>query len=172
MQYTEKRPEPERQNSTSKQTVQITRPRPTRPCHRTDGYPLDVIALALSRGISVHIKPLPDKIAGILHKFPGKSYLYLNASHNPMRQRFTVAHEVAHHILDPAGTYLAHTDTATTVCERRANKYAAEILMPEGEVLRCTDRNMSIADMLSYFGVSEEAMKIRLEEVEGGAAKK
>lgn len=143
-------------------------------CHITPGaelsnFPAKVFDIARGLGIEIQTRLLPDKIAGILHKFPGHSYLYLNSTHCLERQRFTVAHEIAHQILDPAGTYLAHTNTINSVCERRANKYAAEILMPEREVFRCTDRSMSIADMLFHFGVSEEAMLIRLDEVGVGA---
>lgn len=132
-------------------------------------FPVDIFSLAVSRGIEVTRRPLPDKISGILHKFPGGSYLYLNCTHCIERQRFTVAHEIVHHALDPAGIYLAHSSEAMTARERRANKYAAEILMPKSEVLRCADRNMTIEDMLKHFGVSEEAMRIRLDEV--GVAK-
>lgn len=128
-------------------------------------FPVDVFSLAASRGIEITMCPLPDKISGILHKFPGRSYLYLNSTHYPERQRFTVAHEIAHHALDPAGIYLAHSEPVMTTRERRANRYAAELLMPTSEVLRCVDRNMSTADMLKHFGVSEEAMRIRLDEV-------
>lgn len=135
----------------------------------TKSFPVDVFSLAAFRGIEVTRRPLPDKISGILHKFPGRSYLYLNSTHCTERQRFTVAHEIVHHALDPAGIYLAHSSDAMTARERRANKYAAQILMPESEVLRCLDRNMSITDMLKHFGVSEEAMRIRLDEV--GVAK-
>jgi len=127
-------------------------------------YPIDVFTLARNQGIEIRKKPLPDKISGILHKFPGRSYLYLNTNHCIERQRFTVAHELVHHFLDPAGTYLAR-DGIWTLRERRANRCAAEILMPEAEVLRCLERNMSTGDMLRHFGVSEQAMRLRLDEV-------
>lgn len=130
-----------------------------------ESYPIDVIYIAATRGITVYKRPLPDKVSGILHKFPGRSYLYLNANHTIERQRFTVAHELAHHLFDPAGTYLAHSEAAMTARERRANKYAAEILMPASEVLRCLGRNMSLQEMMAHFGVSEEAMTRRIQEI-------
>jgi len=128
-------------------------------------FPVDIFELAAVRGIEIRKRPLPDKISGILHKFPGRAYLYLNSNHCIERQRFTVAHELAHYILGPAGTYLAHSEAAMTARERRANKYAAEILMPASEVLRCLGRNMSLQEMMAHFGVSEEAMTRRIQEI-------
>lgn len=127
-------------------------------------FPVNVFNFASARGIVIIRRPLPDKISGILHKFPGRSYLYLNSNHCSERQRFTVAHELVHHVLDTAGTYLAHSG-AMTFRERRANRYAAELLMPKSEVLRCLERNMSITNMLRHFNVSEEALRLRLSEV-------
>jgi Zn-dependent peptidase ImmA (M78 family) len=39
----------------------------------------------------------------ILHKFDGRSYLYVNAGHSLERQRYSIAHEIAHQRLHPVG---------------------------------------------------------------------
>ena len=65
----------------------------------------------------------------------------------PARRRFTIAHEIGHHLL--------HSDGATVMCrpidvgqaddtnrarEREANRFAAELLMPEALLREYADR--------------------------------
>jgi Zn-dependent peptidase ImmA (M78 family) len=125
--------------------------------------PVDVIARRYY-GIEVRKRWLPDSIGAILHKFQGRSYLYVNAGHSPERQRYSIAHELAHHCLRPMGMYMAGPGS-TTASERGADMIAADILMPKKEVLRLLERNAPFDEMVRHFTVSKEALRIRLEEV-------
>ncbi|NSW84489.1 MAG: ImmA/IrrE family metallo-endopeptidase [Syntrophothermus sp.] len=136
------------------------------PAPRSGRFPVDVIEIARTLKVQVYLTILPDKISGILHKFPGKSYLYVNITHSWERQRFTIAHELGHHLFDPAGTYLTYNaQEAWTMCERRASRFAAQLLMPRSEVRRCVRARMCLTDMCQHFGVSAEAMTLRLDEL-------
>ncbi len=126
--------------------------------------PVDIIAKHYY-GIEIVERRLPDTIGAILHKLDGRSYLYLNSRHSRERQRFTIAHEIAHHRLHPIGVYMTGPG-ALTSHERTADMIAADILMPMPEVRHCLAQDMSFPDMVRHFGVSKEAMRFRLDEVE------
>jgi len=125
--------------------------------------PVDIIAKCYY-GMEVHRRYLPDSIGAILHKFQGRSYLYVNACHSPERQRYSIAHEVAHHRLHPLGMYMAGPG-ASTASERGADMIAADILMPRPEVRRLLREGVSFDELVKHFGVSKEAMRFRLDEV-------
>jgi Zn-dependent peptidase ImmA (M78 family) len=125
--------------------------------------PVDIIAKCYY-GMEVHRRYLPDSVGAILHKFQGRSYLYVNAAHSPERQRYSIAHELAHHRLHPLGVYMAGPG-ASTASERGADMIAADILMPRPEVRRLLREGVSFGEMVKRFGVSKEAMRFRLDEV-------
>ena len=61
--------------------------------------PLDIVALLESLGIDVRYEPLENGISGMLIKneTTNKWIIYVNSLHHPHRQRFTLAHELAHY---------------------------------------------------------------------------
>jgi len=127
--------------------------------------PVDVFELARRYGLEIHDRFLPDEVGGIMHKFEGKSYLYLNRIHQPERGRFTVAHELAHHLAHRTGIYMS-SPFGSKPQERLADEIAAEILMPAAEVRRCRREGMGLEEMAKHFIVSKEAIRIRVEQVE------
>ncbi|WP_162293031.1 helix-turn-helix domain-containing protein [Actinophytocola xinjiangensis] len=77
---------------------------------------------------------------------------------NPMRRRFSVAHELGHLLLhpDPAPGSGHH--------EREANAFAAELLMPAAEIADLLPRPADVAtlkDVADGYGVSVTAMAYR-----------
>lgn len=89
--------------------------------------------------------------------------MYLNITHPLTRQRFTVAHEIAHYLLHPVGMYAENGKKGRM--EREANALAAEILMPRRAVLECLKHGLTVPEMGRVFGVSWEAMDIRIQEL-------
>jgi len=49
--------------------------------------------------------------------------------------------------------------------ERAADVFAAELLMPGDEVRRCLREGMSFDEMVKWFDVSKEAMRLRIKEI-------
>lgn len=47
------------------------------------------------------------------------------------------------------------------VMDRRANKFAAELLMPDEKFTQIWNSNSSVIEVAKYFNVSLEAVKIR-----------
>lgn len=92
----------------------------------------------------------------------------INERHHKNRQRFTLAHELGHYVLQH-GEKTDNKDTlyrngTTNPDEVEANAFAAELLMPSG-VLRylLVDKGVTDISLLaSQFVVSEQAMEIRL----------
>jgi Zn-dependent peptidase ImmA (M78 family) len=134
--------------------------------------PVDVVGLAKALGLAVSYRPFPDNISGeIVCERSGVCQIRVNSLHPSTRQRFTIAHEIAHYVLHrnligdgivDSGLYRSRL---TDAVERQANRYAAEILMPWRLVVDkisagCTDAT----SMARAFGVSTAVSEIRLKE--------
>ena len=108
--------------------------------------PVPVEIIAKSEGIRIETVPLDDEISGMSFIKEGLSVIIVNSNHHINRRRFTIAHELGHHILH--GDYLnnnVHVDKAilrrdslsseaTDSKEIAANQFAAELLMPSSEL--------------------------------------
>jgi Zn-dependent peptidase ImmA (M78 family) len=103
---------------------------------------------------------------------PAGYTIHVNADDNPARQRFTIAHEIAHYVLhrDLIGDGITddplYRSSLGEWYERQANKMAADILMPP-KLVRAMYRSgtVSLAPLARAFEVSVDAMRIRLEEL-------
>jgi IrrE N-terminal-like domain len=112
--------------------------------------------------------PAKTPLSGVL--LPARWEIWVRRDEPGPRRRFTVAHEVGHHLLHsdgaavlcrPADVEAARGDERTR--EREANRFAAELLMPEPLVREHADRDgpdpIALAEC---FGVSDVAMGYRL----------
>ena len=144
--------------------------------------PVPVEVIARQSNVAVQYIPLDDEISGMSFIKNGVAMIVVNAAHHPNRQRFTLAHELAHHVLH--ASYLTknvHVDTAVLqrnekssegrdVKEVQANAFAAELLMPRSflKAVGRIDANdeASVAEVARRFKVSPTAMAIRLESIQ------
>ena len=131
--------------------------------------PVDPVRIARALGINVVDANLAGDVAGAIVKEAGKDAVILvNETDNPNRKRFTVAHELGHFVQksDDAFEYVDRRDTLSTMGvspeEMYANAFAANLLMPEEEVKRLHSEKASDLEMALRFGVSREAMRVRL----------
>jgi Zn-dependent peptidase ImmA (M78 family) len=132
-------------------------------------FPVDPIQIARKLGISVVDAHLAGDVAGAIVKEDGKDpVILLNEADHPNRKRFTAAHEIGHFIRrsDDSFEYVDRRDTLSTMGtnpdEIYANAFAANLLMPESEVRRLHDERVSDLEMALRFGVSRDAMNVRL----------
>jgi Zn-dependent peptidase ImmA (M78 family) len=132
--------------------------------------PIDPIAIAQSLGVKVFRAELESTISGLLSKQAGMdAVIFLNAADSPSRQRFTCAHELGHFFRNASDEekldYVDYRDGRAKLGldadEVYANAFAAELLMPEARV-RTEWQRSAAASMALEFGVSLEAMRIRL----------
>jgi len=132
--------------------------------HRPGGESLD--ALARKLGVSRIIEQ-PMAFEGGLFQLPdGELVIRLNSQSSFVRKRFTLAHEIAHLLLNtvPARRSTNRTDQAL---ERTCDLIAAELLMPTAEAsdfIRAlgSPSPEKLRDIASKYAVSIQAAAIRV----------
>lgn len=143
----------------------------------TSNFPVKVGELASELGLKVIRAPMPPKISGLIQPSadaPAGFEIRVNKYEMPERQRFTVAHEIAHYLLhrEDIGSgvvdSIMYRSSLTSRKETEANRLAADIVMPARVVGRELDRlggqrtDEVVETLASMFRVSVPAMKVRL----------
>ena len=140
--------------------------------HQTKS-PVDVDAIAKDLGIKVYKDDLGPEIFGSLLRDRSRGgwsgyAIYLNSKNHPNRQRFTLAHEIAHFVLhrDLAEAGIIddthYRSTLSNLHETQANQLAADILMPRSLVEKEFATRSEGPPLYARFSVSDAAMDIRL----------
>ncbi len=143
--------------------------------------PVHVERIAKSLGITIQFGAFDDKLSGMAFIKDGAKVIGVNNAHHPNRQRFTIAHELGHMVLHQRLLENSvHVDTGTLrrdflaatgsdPVEIQANRFAAELLMPEAflkEFLK--DKSVDVEDedslaiLAKRFRVSTMALQFRL----------
>lgn len=145
--------------------------------------PVDVKKIAKKYGLNIIEDVLEDNVAGLLITQGSKAFCVLNQSDARTRKRFTIGHELGHHILkhqQQSGEHV-HVDRGNFISMRgpraaqgidskevEANQFAACLLMPEVLVRKEVEKVGSlltddkVTELALLFSVSEQAMTIRL----------
>lgn len=136
--------------------------------------PVDVVGIAKSQGIEVYkikFRPPADKdMLGLIQKRDNSVRIIVNSEDIVTRRRFTIAHELGHFFLHHNGyeiEYLDKRSNTTNPEETEANRFAAELLMPEDLLRREYDKLMfpTARQLSRVFKVSEQAMSVRLKSL-------
>lgn len=132
-----------------------------------DGPIADLLALAeRDLGVPVVIpEALPDDLAGAYLPRHGRPVILLNGADAASRMRFTLAHELAHHVFGDhrqADTHAGLVSPGHWI-EVRANAFAAELLMPLPAVSEYEATLASATALAERFGTSLIASAIRIE---------
>lgn len=144
--------------------------------------PVDVQMIAEKKGAIVVDEPLADQsFSGFLYRCSdARPVIGTNSNHPINRKRFTIAHELAHMLIHPkTGVHLdqvviqmrdSTSSTGQNEEEMEANRFAAELLMPEqflatdiaamGAVH--ADDSHAVEILADKYEVSVQAMTIRL----------
>jgi Zn-dependent peptidase ImmA (M78 family)/DNA-binding XRE family transcriptional regulator len=133
--------------------------------------PVDVMSVARSLGVAVFPRPFPDALSALLLRYDAHAFIGVNSHQARTRQRFSVAHELGHFVLHHEDRHFIDYGTSAAVegeapgydwkSEQAANRFAAELLMPE-EMLRRESRSISLSRLTTRYEVSQEAMGFRL----------
>jgi Zn-dependent peptidase ImmA (M78 family) len=146
-----------------------------------ESAPVPVERIAKSLRVRVDYAPLDGELSGLAYIREGTAIIGINTLHAPNRQRFTLAHELAHVRLHrPALEQAVHVDRGSLrrdglaaagvdATEIEANTFAVELLMPEsllkaafeGQSVDLEDDD-AVAALAKRFKVSEAAMRFRL----------
>jgi len=145
--------------------------------------PVPIERIIKSRKIVLQYAPLDEDLSGMAYIKDGVGIIGVNALHHPNRQRFSAAHELAHHILHASEISQAvHVDKGirilfrddvsalgTEPMEIDANAFASELLIP-GDLLGAAlegggvdlEDEAAIEALARRFKVSSAAMRFRL----------
>ena len=142
----------------------------------------------IAKGLGIDIKidtKLEDKISGFLYLKEKKPIIFVNYFHPEPRKNFTIAHELGHFILGHSGDLFVDKDLiiyrdsrskeGKLRQEKEANRFAAELLMPEEMLIEeivqneyNLDKSEDVDKLSAKFGVSSQAMMIRLANIGWG----
>lgn len=153
--------------------------------------------LARRLGIRVDEEDLPDEVSAVLLRSPncGSTSGYriaVNRNHTLERQRWSIAHEIGHYVLhkdDPdfevvvddqeygvvipliAPVGNSYRKDRRSRLEREAESFAASLLMPPNRVRQSINfRRLCIPKLAQEFYVSEQAMRLRVLEIQAARA--
>lgn len=151
---------------------------------KTKEFPVPIVKIMRELDFFVGMQELEDSLSGYIvidkslkDKFRKEKLVCVNSKDTLGHQRFTIAHELAHYIFDfdPQNDevfYSAYvTNQIDNKIEQRANKFAANLLMPEDEfekiykkIKKENDGN-TIEKLVNYFEVSKKAVELRILEL-------
>ena len=134
-----------------------------------DGYlPVDPIDIAVQMGVELNPNPFLDHSGHFRFDSNGAPTIDYNNTESKNRQRFTIAHELGHYVNGdhdaPRDTSISFNQYNRDICEVNANRFAAELLMPDNVVkyLINFEHIYSLDDLAKRFDVSTSAMHYRL----------
>lgn len=146
--------------------------------HGLYSIPVDPVVLANRLGIKVHNAKFSDpSLSAMLARRGTSVTILLDEPESPYRKRFSIAHELAHHLLHlkTDGEIVdkdidlfrdrEYPDQPLTLARRweiEANQFAAALLMPAELVLQEWPKHRSVTVMARLFNVSGAAMGIRI----------
>lgn len=154
--------------------------------NKVTSAPVPVKKIARREGAKLSFQRFDDEsISGFIFKEPGNTVIGVNESHHPNRQRFTVAHEIGHLLLDhPSCLDVVHVDhilinfrdqassDGTKFEEKEANYFAACLLIPrnfiEVDVKEIMEERKDlmdervVAELARKYRVSPQALVYRL----------
>jgi Zn-dependent peptidase ImmA (M78 family) len=130
----------------------------------------------VARALEIHISRAPSAdFSGLLIRKNGRALIGVNSSEAPVRQRFTIAHEIGHFILHPRQDAFVDFRKGTgkgevkPPRERHADMFAAALLMPRKTLVKDFRRlakdgytDQITATLAKQYAVSEDAMRFRL----------
>ncbi len=106
-----------------------------------------------------------DEVSGIQINSEEKTIVAYNKNHPTHRQRFTVAHELGHLLLEHTSKEGAYNLEDKRPSEIEANQFAAELLMPLSFLKLDIKKIKNADDLARRYWVSEEAMWWRLRDL-------
>ncbi|BBB12511.1 ImmA/IrrE family metallo-endopeptidase [Sphingopyxis sp. FD7] len=142
-----------------------------------DVAPVRLSELAKAFGVPVKAATLAPGISGEIRPDQNGFVIRINRHDPAKRQRFSVAHELAHFLLhaDQIGTGIAddvlYRSSLSDRREAQANRLAADILMPDDLVRQQVEaaHEKGVGDLVLFlaeeFVVSEAAMRIKLDQL-------
>ena len=119
--------------------------------------PVPVDRLASKLGLLVRIVDLPRGVDARLRVRGDERIIELATGQARVRQRFSLAHELGHHLL-------GHRHGESDVAERQANIFAGALLVPPAWLRRDVASGMTAEELSTRYDVSREVMFIAVQD--------
>lgn len=148
--------------------------------------PVPIVKIINDAGFSIFKQDLPIDMGGYIvisddveEKFGNDKIIVVNENEKTSRQRFSLAHEFGHYLLDPDARNVAEyydafeRDDNKTVLEKMIDRFAAELLIPADEFKKrynavkndYSDTYDLFKELARYFDVPPIAIQKRFPEV-------
>jgi Zn-dependent peptidase ImmA (M78 family) len=147
--------------------------------------PISVEKIAKAMGARLQYSPLDEELSGMVFIKDGVPIIGVNSLHHPNRQRFTVAHELAHlHLHREHISKNVHVDKrfaesmlrrdavaseGTEGLEIDANQFAAALLMPKDKLIELLgttqldiEDEQALEELAKKFKVSKATLQYRI----------
>ena len=130
---------------------------------------VDIEGLIRNMGLRIEKKALDSSISGCLKKIDGQWTIIVNEKHNEKRQRFTMAHELAHYYLHRTfkdsftDDEIFYRNEESHSIEYAANRFASDLLINPSALKKVIKQGtVFIDEIANHFQVSSIAVKIQL----------
>lgn len=133
--------------------------------------PLDIVNVAKEIfGIKVFFSDLDRTTSGFIERTSDMNWaIHVNRWENPLRQRFTIAHELGHLVMHrdilKSGSHsdqILYRDEHNSQIEKEASEFAANLLMPQELFDKYLNEGLDTIGQLSEkFQLSSSAVKYR-----------
>lgn len=148
--------------------------------------PFPIVNMIIDAGFKIYSQNLKQGIGGYIiisndieDKFGTDKIIVVNENENKNRQRFSLAHEFGHYLLDPLAKNVPEyynafeSDDDTTDIETLVNRFAAELLLPADDFIRkyqevrleTSDLYEIFKKIADYFAVPSTSVQKRFSEV-------
>ncbi len=135
-----------------------------------DSPPVDLNSILTKLGVKLFFEDFV-KLDGLALKSPKVSIIVVNQNLPETRMRFTIAHELGHLIMPHRKSYYVCISKKNKLMERSANKFAAELLMPQPMVTTLwkqykSNKQYRVSIVAHMLSVSRNALYNRLRVLE------
>jgi Zn-dependent peptidase ImmA (M78 family) len=129
-----------------------------------DGFPADIEKAAeiLIPGYKIiYQQKMRSNVSGLV--ISSEKLIGVNANHAPVRQRFTIAHEIGHIRLGHPDIVFVPNNSGINVFDREANEFAGSFLVPSAALRKAAQTIREPDQMAAHFKVSRHTLLIRLQ---------
>jgi Zn-dependent peptidase ImmA (M78 family) len=137
--------------------------------------PVDLRVVAEKQGLEYQeVDYFTEDVDGMVVQMEGRVIAVANLNQSPTRRRFSLAHELGHHLLHPDRTVLddqasidspppgPHEFSGKDPYEAEADIFAGELLVPLPMLKRLFKSGMTAADVARLFAVSDHVASIAI----------
>lgn len=130
-------------------------------------FPVDPYKIATKMGITVMEAKLPEEISGLYYSENDRREIYISSFEHLNRKRFTAARLLGHAVDMPNASFIDKPrdriyQQGTDKEEVFDDQFAAALLIPGYSVHKLIRHGWDVPQMADFFGVSNSAMSIRL----------